>query len=128
MTDYISEYYAPFGVAPFHAAGIFGEILAGTASGTKIKVYNIDTGFDDEDPVTPGIQVNVDLTNVIVRNFSNEAGSREVPSHGSLTSALLAAPLNNFGILGVCPDAMVFLGDVDNADEKIYQTDRKSVV
>jgi major intracellular serine protease len=122
MTDYISEYYAPFGVAPFHAAGIFGEILLGPATGTKIKFYMIDTGFDDQDPDTPGIQVNVDLSNVIVRNFSNEAGSREVPSHGSLTSALVAAPLNNFGILGVCPDATVLLGDVDNADENLYQT------
>jgi subtilisin family serine protease len=109
-------------VTPFHTAGIFGEILLGPATGTKIKVYNIDTGFDDEDANTPGIQVNLDLSSVIVRNFSNEEGSRQVPSHGSLTSALLAAPLNNFGILGICPDAMVFLGDVDNADEKIYQT------
>lgn len=122
MTDYISEYYEPFGVATFHTDGLFGEILTGDLSGTKIKLYIIDTGFDDEDPDTPGIQTNIDLSNVIVRNFSNEEGSRTVPSHGSLTAALVAAPLNNFGILGVCPDAEVFLGDVDNADEKIYQT------
>jgi subtilisin family serine protease len=33
----------------------------------------------------------------------------------------MAAPLNNFGILGVCPDATVYLGDVDDADGKLYQ-------
>jgi subtilisin family serine protease len=122
MSDYISEYYEPFGVKRFHDDGIFGKVLVGPIADTKIKVYIIDSGFDDNDLVTPGLQVNPDLTNVIVRNFSNEAGSRTRPSHGSLTAALMAAPLNDFGILGVCPDATVYLGDVDNEDKKLYQT------
>jgi subtilisin family serine protease len=122
MSDYISEYYEPFGVQRFHDMGVFGKILDGPAANTRIKVYIIDTGFDDNDPSTPGLQVNPDLSAVIVRNFSNEEGSRERPSHGSLTAALMAAPLNDFGILGICPDAIVYLGDVDNADKRLYQT------
>jgi subtilisin family serine protease len=122
MSDYISEYYEPFGVQRFHDMGIFGKILTGSAAETRLKVYIIDSGFDDNDLVTPGLQVNPDLSAVIVRNFSNEEGSRERPSHGSLTAALIAAPLNNFGILGICPDAIVYLGDVDNADKRLYQT------
>jgi subtilisin family serine protease len=120
--DYISEYYAPFGVQRFHDEDIFGKVLEGPIANTKIKVYIIDSGFDDDNLTQPGLQVNIDLTSVIVRNFSNEEGSRTRPSHGSLTAALMAAPLNNFGILGVCPDATVYLGDVDNADKKLYQT------
>lgn len=118
----MSEYYEPFGVKTFHDAGIYGKILVGPLANTKIKLYIIDAGFDDADPATPGIQINVDLSNVIVRNFSNSAGSPEVPSHGSLTCALVAAPINGFGIVGVCPEAQVYLGDVDNANSVIYQT------
>jgi len=121
-SDYISEYFAPFGVQRYHNECVFGKILAGPAMDTKIKVYIIDTGFDDTDPNLPGIQTHLDLSSVTVRNFSNEEGSPTVPSHGSLTAALMAAPLNNFGILGVCPDATVYLGDVDNADARLYQT------
>lgn len=129
MSDYISEYYEPFGVQRFHDMEIFGKILEGPAANSRIKVYIIDSGFDDHDPSTPGLQVNLDLTSVIVENFSNEAGSRERPSHGSLTAALMAAPadncgdpINDCGILGICPDAIVYLGDVDNADKRLYQT------
>jgi subtilisin family serine protease len=120
--EYISEYYQPFGVKTFHDAGFYGKIKAGPLINTKIKVYIIDSGFDDANPSLPGIQTNVDLSTVTVRNFSNSLGSPEAPSHGSLTCALVAAPINEFGIVGVCPDARVFLGDVDNANSIIYQT------
>ena len=122
MSEYISEYYEPFGVKTFHDGGFYGKVMAGPLLNTKIKVYVIDSGFDDADSGTPGIQTNVDLSSVTVRNFSNSAGSPEVPSHGSLTCALVAAPINGFGIVGVCPDAQVFLGDVDNSNSVIYQT------
>lgn len=122
MSDYVSEYYQPFGVKTFHDAGFYGKYMDG-ATEVKIKLYIIDTGLDDADPLTPGVQTHLDLQGVItVRNFSNEAGSRTKPSHGSLTASLVAAPANNFGIIGVCPDADIYLADVDNSDEKLYQT------
>ena len=122
ITDYISEYYEPFGVSAFHLNGQFGR-GAEPAPGNlyQVKLYIIDSGFDDLDPITPGIQTHIDLSTVEVINFSVE-GSPEVPSHGSLVCALVAAPENNFGIVGVCPKAKVYLGDVDNSVGTIFQS------
>jgi hypothetical protein len=126
MTEYISEYYPLFGVKTFHDQGIYGKILTGPLTNTKIKLFIIDTGFDDADgdadPFTEGIQENIDISNVQVINYSNSSVSPKAPSHGSLTAALVAAPINQFGIVGVCPDADIYLGDVDNSDGTILQT------
>jgi hypothetical protein len=134
MTDYVSEYYPLFGVKTFHDQGIYGRILSGPLINTRIKVYIIDTGFDDLDgnPNIPGQQQNPDLSNVIVRQHSNspvtKAPSPFSPSHGSLTSALVAAPINNFGIVGVCPEATVYLGDVDDESGVIPQSNLVSAI
>lgn len=113
MSEYISDYYAVFGVKTFHDAGFFGKINSGPSINTPIKVYVIDTGFDATNP---------DIAGVTVRNFSTGAGSPEEPSHGSLTCALLDSPVNGYGIVGVCPDADVYLGDVDNSNGIITQS------
>ena len=124
MSDYVSEYYPLCGVQTFHDQGIYGRILSGPLANTQIKLFIVDTGFDgaDGDPNTPGTQPNPDLSNVEVINYSNSAISPKAPSHGSLTAALVAAPINNFGIVGVCPEAKVYLGDVDDSTGTIFQT------
>lgn len=113
MSEYISEYYEVFGVKTFHDGGFYGKVMSGPSLNTPIKVYVIDTGFDATNP---------DIAGVTVRNFSTGAGSPEEPSHGSLTCALLDSPANGYGIVGVCPDATVFLGDVDNSNGIITQS------
>lgn len=124
MSEYISEYYPLFGVKTFHDQGMYGRILTGPLANTQIKIFIVDTGFDgvDTDPTLPGVQPNIDLSTVEVINYSNSSVSPKAPSHGSLTAALVAAPINGFGIVGVCPQAKVYLGDVDNSTGTIFQT------
>lgn len=128
-TDYINEiYYERFGVKTFHDAEQFGRGQEPAGGNTyQVKLYLIDSGLNDINASEEGVQTHEDLQDQIdagffeVVLFSSE-GSPEVVSHGSLTSSLVTAPDNNFGIVGVCPKAKVFLGDVDNSDGDIYQS------
>lgn len=128
-TDYINElYYEKFGVKTFHDANQFGRGQEVQVLNTyQVKLYLIDSGLDDVDPNTAGNQTHNDLQSQIDSGFFevvsiSTEGSPEVISHGSLTSSLVIAPDNNFGIVGVCPKAKVFLGDVDNSNGDIFQS------
>lgn len=120
ITDYVSEYYPLFGVKQFHDVDQLGKGI-GTTDAYRVKVFLIDSGFDDNDPGTAGVQTHVDLSGVTVIDFSVE-GSPEIPSHGSLVSSLVAAPINSFGIVGICPEADIYLADVDNSSGDIFQS------
>lgn len=128
-TDIINElYYDRFGVKTFHDTNQFGRGQEPVGGNTfQVEVYLIDSGLNDVDPFTPGNQTHNDLQPQIsdgfleVISFSSE-GSPEYNSHGSLTASLLTAPENNFGIIGLCPKAKVFLGDVDNSTGDIFQS------
>lgn len=97
--EIIPQYYAVFGVQPYHNAGNFG-------SGTS--VYVIDSGLNGT--------VNPDLKNVIVEQFGSPGSPID---HGGLTTALIAAPMNGYGVVGIAPDATVYLGDIDDRNGDI---------
>lgn len=135
MSEEVGKYgnvdiaYQRFGVTQFHDTFHFGK---GTAlpdanaeapdNTYQVKLYVIDSGFDDLDPIQAGIQVNADIDQINVINISDEGTPEAAPSHGSLTSALVGAERGNgFGIVGVCPSAQIFLGDVDNSSGTIFQ-------
>jgi len=124
MTDFVSNYYGSFGVGDFHAKGYFGSGKQGMTDRTirPLKLYIIDTGFSLQESGPIGSPTyNPDLSQVIVEKFANDRGiPTPYPAHADLTCALVAAPANNWGILGVCPDATIYLGDVDDAENNIY--------
>ena len=98
--EYISELYPNFGVQAYHARGIYGS---------SVKMYIIDTGLSKK---------NLDNQNVIQRSFAGAPGSSQ--GHGSYVASIVAAPKNNFGIVGIAPQATVYLADVDNSRGIIY--------
>lgn len=100
MAEIIPQYYSVFGVQQYHTTQNYG---AGTS------IYIIDSGFNE-----PG---NQDLKNVIVEHFGAQGSPSE---HGALTAALIAAPINGFGVVGIAPEATVYLGDVDNSNGDIF--------
>jgi minor extracellular protease Epr len=95
------ELYDTFGVSDYHKRNIFGN---------NVSIYIIDTG----------IQINPDLANVIVEDFSGTLGSTS--SHGSAVASLISAPRNDFGIIGIAPEATVYLADVDDSNSNIWDS------
>lgn len=105
-------FYKVFGVDKFHQVNNYGA---------GVKVYVIDEGFNDLDPLTPGIQTTTDLAEFTIVNVSDAGSGGGGLSHGGLTCALLGASRKNgSGIIGVCPDATLFLADVDNSSGDIF--------
>lgn len=94
--------FREFGVLDYHNQGIYGK---------GIKIYVIDTGLNF---------VNQDLAHVIVEDFTGAYGSES--SHGSAVCSLLSARINEFGVIGVAPEAEVYLADVDTSDTSIYES------
>jgi len=74
-------------------------------------VYVIDTGL---------IRVDADLAHVIVEDYTGSAGSTS--DHGSAVCTLLSARENDYGIVGVAPDATVYLADVDDSNYEIFDS------
>lgn len=72
-------------------------------------MYIIDTGLSKK---------HIDNRNVIQRSFAGAPGSSS--GHGSYVASIVAAPKNNFGIVGIAPEATVYLADVDNSRGVIY--------
>lgn len=101
--EYVAAYYSTFGVKSYHDRNIWGA---------GVKVYIIDTGLRFGS--TP------DLQNVIQRSFANAPGSSS--THGSFVAAIVAAPDNGFGIVGVAPGATVYAADVDDASGNMFVT------
>jgi subtilisin family serine protease len=123
MSEYISEYYSQFGVSTFHDAGYYGgsKQIDGKPSPSSVKLYVIDTGFNPQQTGAPGTAFyNPDLARVIVDKQSADATNAPYPAHGDLVCALVAAPRNGWGIVGVCPDATIYLGDIDDSNYDIY--------
>lgn len=105
-------FYSVFGVKQFHENLEFGS---------GVKVYVIDEGFNDIDPTTPGIQTTTDLADFTQVFISDSGAGGGGLSHGGLVCALLGASRRNgAGIIGLCPDATLFLADVDNIDGDIF--------
>lgn len=105
-------FYKVFGVDKFHLVNNFGA---------GVKVYLIDEGFNDLDPLTPGIQTTSDLADFTIVGISDQGSGGGGLSHGGLTCALVGASRKNgSGVDGVCPDATLFLADVDNSAGDIY--------
>lgn len=96
------ELYDAFGVTEYHARGI---------RGSRVIVYVIDTGL---------MTVHPDVAHVIVEDYTGTAGSTS--DHGSAVCALLSARENDYGIVGVAPDATVYLADVDDANTEIFDS------
>lgn len=95
------ELYDTFGVSDYHRRGIRGN---------NVSIYIIDTG----------LRMNADVARVIVEDFTGSQGSTE--EHGSAVAALVSAPENNYGIIGVAPEATVYLADVDDAQSNIWDS------
>jgi hypothetical protein len=95
------DLYDTFGVTDYHARNVFGN---------NVSIYIIDTG----------LQLNQDLANVIVEDFSGTLGSTS--SHGSAVAALVSAPRNEYGIVGIAPEATVYLADVDDSNSNIWDS------
>jgi subtilisin family serine protease len=93
------DIYDAFGVSAYHDRGILGA---------NVSVYIIDTGLKNVHP---------DVNHVIVETFADE-GTSSV--HGSAVAALLSARENGFGIVGVAPQATVYLADVDDSNAEIW--------
>ena len=107
-------FYTVFGVKQFHQELEYGS---------GVKVYVIDEGFNDIDPATPGIQTTSDLADFIQVDISDSGAGGGGLSHGGLVCALLGASRKNgAGIIGLCPDATLFLADVDNISGDIFIT------
>ena len=107
-------FYSVFGVKQFHQELEYGS---------GVKVYVIDEGFNDIDPNTPGIQPISDLADFIRIDVSDPGAGGGGLSHGGLVCALLGASRKNgAGIIGLCPDATLFLADVDNVSGNILIT------
>jgi hypothetical protein len=103
MTDYTdTALYDSFGVSAYHTAGNVG-------AHTKIAI--IDTGL-----LRPDLP---DWQNVHVINIS-DAGSSQ--SHGGEVTSLIAAGPNNFGIIGIAYGADVYVMDVDDTSNMIWET------
>lgn len=100
-TNVNKDLYDAFGVSDYHARNVFGN---------NVSIYIIDTG----------IQLNQDLANVIVEDFSGTLGSTS--SHGSAVAALISAPQNDYGIVGIAPEATVYLADVDDSNANIWDS------
>jgi hypothetical protein len=105
-------FYTEFGVDKFHRESIYGK---------GVKVYVIDEGFNDIDPFTPGIQTTSDLSEFTMVDISAPGAGGGGLSHGGLVCALLGASRKNgAGIIGLCPDATLFLADVDDQSGDIF--------
>jgi hypothetical protein len=105
-------FYTEFGVDKFHRESIYGK---------GVKVYVIDEGFNDIDPFTPGIQTTTDLSEFTMVDISTPGAGGGGLSHGGLVCALLGASRKNgAGIIGLCPDATLFLADVDDQSGDIF--------
>jgi len=105
-------FYGAFGVKQFHEQLHYGA---------GVKVYVIDEGFNDIDLTTPGIQTTSELAEYTIVNISNPGAGGGGLSHGGLVCALLGASRRNgAGIIGICPDAQLFLADVDDTDGDIF--------
>jgi len=105
-------FYTEFGVNKFHKDLHYGA---------GVKVYVIDEGFNDVDPFTPGIQTTSDLAEFTMVDISAPGAGGGGLSHGGLVCALLGASRRNgAGIIGICPDASLFLADVDDSSGDIF--------
>lgn len=91
-----------FGVDAYKALGIYGA---------GVKVYVIDTGLNAITPDTAGITV---------VGFAGNLTSSS--SHGAAIASLIAAPANNYGVIGVAPECTLILADVDEEDGDIFDT------
>jgi subtilisin family serine protease len=94
------ELYDSFGVTAYHDRGIRGD---------RVVIYVIDTGIHT---------VNPDVAHVIVEDFTGASGSAS--DHGSAVCTLLSARENEFGIVGIAPEATVYLADVDDSSQQIF--------
>lgn len=107
-------FYSNFGVYAYHSNGVYGK---------GVKVYVIDEGFNDIDLTQPGIQAISDLSNFTIREISAAGAGSNGLSHGGLTCALLGASNDNgAGIVGICPDSELYIGDVDDSAGDIFLT------
>jgi subtilisin family serine protease len=99
-SEFVNPLYSTFGVSQYHEKNVWGQ-------GVKIAV--IDTGLKGS---------SIDLTNVTVENFSSPGSS---DTHGGYTVSIIAALDNDFGAVGIAPQAdEIYLMDVDAADSSIY--------
>jgi hypothetical protein len=105
-------FYSEFGVTQFHDELNYGE---------GVSVYVIDEGFNDVDLTNPGVQTTTDLAEFTIVNISTPGAGGGGLSHGGLVCALLGASRKNgAGIIGICPDANLFIADVDDEDGNIF--------
>jgi hypothetical protein len=105
-------FYSEFGVKRFHEELYYGA---------GVKVYVIDEGFNDVDLTTPGIQTTTDLADFTVVNISAPGAGGGGLSHGGLVCALLGASRKNgAGVIGICPDAELYIADVDDEVGDIF--------
>jgi hypothetical protein len=107
-------FYNEFGVKQFHDQLQYGA---------GVKVYVIDEGFNDVDLTTPGVQPTSELADFTIVNISTPGAGSGGLSHGGLVCALLGASRKNgAGVIGICPDAELFIADVDDANGDIFIT------
>lgn len=105
------SFYSKFGVTGFHEDKIYGR---------GVSIYVIDEGFNDTDPNIPGIQPISDLADFETIDFGDNGAGTSL-SHGGLVGGLLGASRKNgAGIIGVSPDAKLYLADVDDTQGAIF--------
>lgn len=105
------SFYNKYGVKAFHDKKIYGK---------GVSIYIIDEGFNDVDPNIPGIQPISDLGNFEMVDFGTPGAGTSL-SHGALVGALVGASrTNGAGIIGVSPDAKLYIADVDDTQGSIF--------
>lgn len=105
------SFYSKFGVKEFHDKKIYGK---------GVSIYVIDEGFNDTDPNIPGIQPISDLADFEAIDFGDNGAGTSL-SHGGLVGGLLGASRKNgAGIIGVSPDAKLYIADVDDTQGAIF--------
>lgn len=105
------SFYSKFGVKEFHESKIYGK---------GVSIYVIDEGFNDTDPNIPGIQPISDLADFEAIDFGDNGAGTSL-SHGGLVGGLIGASRKNgAGIIGVSPDAKLYIADVDDTQGSIF--------